>query len=67
MIIIFGNFIAISAQNNSLKVLDLQWNHIRRQSAVQLCKALAVRITLDVICDLEKNIFLRSCGFVYRN
>jgi len=32
----------IVAKNSTLQTLDLRWNHIRRDSAVHLCKALGV-------------------------
>lgn len=30
-------------ENTTLRVLDLQWNHIRKESAAALCKCLSVR------------------------
>lgn len=32
-----------SEENTTLRVLDLQWNHIRKESAAALCKCLSVR------------------------
>lgn len=33
----------LKEENTTLRVLDLQWNHIRKESAAALCKCLSVR------------------------
>lgn len=42
-IFVFSSSFFFKEENTTLRVLDLQWNHIRKESAAALCKCLSVR------------------------
>lgn len=42
-------------ENTTLRVLDLQWNHIRKESAAALCKCLSVR---NIMCFVLVNAII---------
>lgn len=60
-IFVFSSSFFFKEENTTLRVLDLQWNHIRKESAAALCKCLSVR---NVFCPCQRH-HLSQCRVAY--